>query len=155
MLKLPAELRLEVLGHLVEKTYQPVYLGANWGRRTGMLLPNIVYSCKVLRAEYLTVAIGQTTYSIHSYPGNLQFQRWLAQTNLSQGSENYKNGFNAIKALDFPYFSRFPHSSINRPTSNSDIGLMLKCKNLQAISVNWTGTELIDMSGPAAGRQEH
>ncbi|KAK3075604.1 hypothetical protein LTR53_000942 [Teratosphaeriaceae sp. CCFEE 6253] len=101
IMDLPPELRMHTLSFLAEGSYQPVFLGAIYGRRTGMMLPSIVKVCRLFRAEYLAVAIEQTTWAIHDFPGNLQFQRWLARTDLSAAS-SYKTGFDAIKSLAFP-----------------------------------------------------
>ncbi|KAK3116979.1 hypothetical protein LTR53_002126 [Teratosphaeriaceae sp. CCFEE 6253] len=140
ILALPAELRLIVFGFLIESTYQ---LLTTYGGP--MVPPQIARSCRLFRSEYLKLAIEQTTFSVHSYIANTSFQQWLALINISAGS-SYSDGFDAIKRLDLPFFSRYPYNIFPANHTNSDLELALKCRNLESISLNWVGVELISQT---------
>ncbi|KAK5718786.1 hypothetical protein LTR17_015620 [Elasticomyces elasticus] len=146
IMALPAEVRLVVLGLLVEDIVSVFLRGMN-GIPTGMLFPRIAYVSKTIRAEYLMLALEKATFSIHSGPGNAKFQQWLNKIDLS-AIASYHTGFDAIKTLQFPYFSRFPHQMLPATTPNSDIELMVKCGNLESISMTWAGDMLIDYTAP-------
>lgn len=141
MMELPTEVRRHLLGYLVEKDYLPVFLGGRHGSQTGMLLPKITYVNKKLRLEVIVTVIENTTFSVHSGPGNAKYQKWLGGIDLSPISSNYVNGFGALKQIEFPYFSRFRHQVY---AINNDVELMLKCKNLQVVTMEWVWAELID-----------
>jgi len=145
MMELPPEIRRQILSHLIEETFLNVYLRGVYSAPTGMILPSIVYADKTLRAEYLREAIEQTTFSIHSGQGNEHFQKWLASTDLSDVS-SYKNGFGAVKTLHFPYFSRYPWYVLPADAPNNDIELMLRCPNLETVSLFWAGATLTDQN---------
>ncbi|KAK3635697.1 hypothetical protein LTR56_014573 [Elasticomyces elasticus] len=146
IMALPAEVRLEVFGLLVEDIVSVFLRGMN-GVPTGMLFPSLAYVSKTVRAEYLMLALEKATFSIHSGPGNAKFQRWLSKIDLS-AIASYHTGFDAIKTLQFPYFSRFPHQQFPATTPNNDIELMVKCGNLESISMTWAGDMLIDFNAP-------
>ncbi|KAK5686060.1 hypothetical protein LTS10_002174 [Elasticomyces elasticus] len=146
IMALPAEVRLEVFGLLVEDIVSVFLRGMN-GIPTGMLFPRIAYVSKTVRAEYLMLALEKATFSIHSGPGNAKFQQWLNKIDLS-AIASYHTGFDAIKTLQFPYFSRFPHQQLPATTPNNDIELMEKCGNLESISITWASDTLIDYSTP-------
>ncbi|KAK1013102.1 hypothetical protein LTS01_000915 [Friedmanniomyces endolithicus] len=142
---LPGEVRRQVLSHLIEETYLNVYTRGIHSVPTGMLLPNIVYASKVLRAEYLLEAIEKTTFIVHNGLGNEHFQKWLGSTNLS-GVSSYANGFGAVRALNFPYFSRYPYYILPATTPNNDIELMLRCPKLESVRLMWAGDMLHDQN---------
>ncbi|KAK3620379.1 hypothetical protein LTR56_014964 [Elasticomyces elasticus] len=146
LMGLPAELRLRILSYLVEANILDVYTRGRLGPPQGMKLPNIVYATKILRAQYLLVAIANTTFRVHNGPGNTHFQEWLTDTDLTDVSHHHKDGFDAVKALEFPYFSRFPHQALAPDVPNSDVKLMLRCKNLESVRMNWVGSTLFDQA---------
>ncbi|KAK5699979.1 Mitochondrial distribution and morphology protein 35 [Elasticomyces elasticus] len=146
LMGLPAELRLRILSYLVEATRLDVYTRGRLGPPQGMKLPSIVYATKTLRAQYLLVAIANTTFRVHNGPGNTQFQEWLTNTDLTDVSQHHKDGFDAVKALEFPYFSRFPHQALASDVPNSDVKLMLRCKNIESVRMNWVGSTLFDQA---------
>ncbi|KAK5718785.1 hypothetical protein LTR17_015619 [Elasticomyces elasticus] len=133
MMGLPAELRLRILRYLLEQPKLDVYTRGRLGPPEGMKFPNIAYTTKTLRAQYLLVAIENTTFRVHNGPGNAHFQEWLASTDLSSVSRHHKTGFDAVKSLEFPYFSRFPHPALAPHVPNSDVSLMTMCKNLKEL----------------------
>ncbi|KAK0893818.1 hypothetical protein LTR91_020321 [Friedmanniomyces endolithicus] len=145
VMEFPPEIRRHIWSHMIEETFLNVYMRGVHGAPTGMILPNIVYADKTLRAEYLREAIEKTTFSIHSGPGNQHFQKWLASTDLSDVS-SYKNGFGAVKTLHFPYFSRHPWYILPADAPNNDIELMLRCPNLESVSMFWAGATLTDQN---------
>ncbi|TKA71611.1 hypothetical protein B0A55_07256 [Friedmanniomyces simplex] len=75
------ELRLEILGYLVDEDLA-VFLSGGYGPPTGMDLPSIAYVNKLIRAEYISLALENTTFTIHSGAGNDQFQKWLSGIDL-------------------------------------------------------------------------
>ena len=70
---------------------------------------------------------------------------WLAGIDFTklQGDTNYESGYDAVRRLKFPFFSRFPHAQLPQNTPNSDIVLMSKCKNLQDVTLHFHDTELV------------
>ncbi|KAK5686058.1 hypothetical protein LTS10_002172 [Elasticomyces elasticus] len=146
MMGLPVELRLRILGYLLEQPKLDVYTRGRLGPPEGMKFPKIAYTTKTLRAQYLLVAIENTTFRVHNGPGNAHFQEWLASTDLSIVSHHHKTGFGAVKPLEFPYFSRYPHQTLAPDVPNSDVKLMGMCKNLEAVRFNWVGSTLFDQA---------
>ncbi|KAK4898160.1 hypothetical protein LTR27_004167 [Elasticomyces elasticus] len=137
---------LVTLRYLLEQPKLDVYTRGLLGPPEGMKFPNIAYTTKTLRAQYLLVAIENTTFCVHNGPGNAHFQAWLTSTDLSIVSHHHKTGFDAVKSLEFPYFSRFPHQALGPDVPNSDVKLMLRCKNLEAVRMNWVGSTLFDQA---------
>ena len=101
-----------------------------------------------LRLEAIHVTIELATLEIHSGPANAKLQKWLSSIDF-QGSGNTRlsKGFEAVKSLLFPYFSRFPHYLPNI-TTNNDFGLMKLCTNLRSVEVQWVDSELCGNEGP-------
>ncbi|KAF2207219.1 hypothetical protein CERZMDRAFT_102714 [Cercospora zeae-maydis SCOH1-5] len=56
------------------------------------------------------------------------------------------DGFDAVRALRFPYFSRFPYY-LPHIASNNDIGLMLKCKTLRSAAIAFTPGDVVTLWG--------
>lgn len=144
LMDLPPELRHNVLRYLPDATDVGVYLsGHNGMSPTAVELPVTARAGdRVLRQETIMMTIEQTTFAIHSGPGNASFQTWLEHVDLRLASDGYINGFDAVKSLSFPYFSRYPHSHLLATATNNDIELMLKCRNLESVSMEWAGQEL-------------
>ncbi|KAK5716683.1 hypothetical protein LTR15_009575 [Elasticomyces elasticus] len=145
IMDMPPELRLKTLSYLIEDKLT-VFLRGFYNSPTGIALPGIAYASKAVRAEYLALALEATTFTIHSGAGNDRFQDWLGDLDLSIFSSNYSNGYSAIKSLSFPYFSRFHHQLYPPTTPNNDIELMVKCRNLEKVSINWAGDALLDQN---------
>lgn len=136
LLFLPAELRTLILEEYTGTEIQRAFLRGNeFECGTGAPMPNLAEAAKgvseQLFAEALSVGLQQTV-EIHSGPGNTQFQVWLAEQDLR--AVGLTNGFDAVRDLSFPYFSRFPWWNPDI-TSNMDIELMHKCKNLRRVTL--------------------
>lgn len=144
LMALPAELRHRILSNLPEKDFVAVFLPGRYGQvPQGIEIPVIAQAGdRQLRAETIMVTIEQTTWSIHSGPGNTHFQQWLSGVDLTPASKNYTDGFDAVKSLTLPYFSRFPHARLLATAPNNDVELALKCKNLERLSTLWVDEEL-------------
>lgn len=81
------------------------------------------------------------TIDIHSGPSNAALQAWLSTIDLTGIDSFCKTGFDAIKSLNFPYFSRFPYYDASI-TKNNDVGLALACKNLRSLTLDLHSEEL-------------
>lgn len=140
------DLTPELIDYIITFDIEPKYKGVCLPRATTKVghLPPITFTCKRLRAIYLRTLIEKTTYSIHSGRGHTGFRDWLNSIDLSQVSSNYSDGFDAVKKLDFPYFSRFQFNFYTGPASNLDVELMRKCENLAEVTIKWAGDELVD-----------
>jgi len=90
-----------------------------------------------LFGETLVLGFKRTIIEVHSGPGNTKLQAWLADQDLSGMGEGMTNGFDAVHTLEF----RFPHRN-PRITSKMDIGLMVKCKNLKHVTIDFDEHEL-------------
>ncbi|KAK3116976.1 hypothetical protein LTR53_002123 [Teratosphaeriaceae sp. CCFEE 6253] len=142
--RLPAELRLLILNFIQTRPSQAVFLRGNRrGPATGINFPPLAYVSTMFRAQYITLAIETTMFILHSGPGNAAFQKWLSNTSLTLASLTYKHGFDAVKSLGFQFFSRYPHRNLDATAPNKDVELMLKCMNLQTVTMVWHGTELM------------
>ncbi|GAB1737228.1 hypothetical protein NU219Hw_g1159t1 [Hortaea werneckii] len=139
LMDLLPEIRQVILDYLCEETTIPVFLRGNgYSPATGIKLPVTArMGDMVLRQETIRTALEKATFRIDSFPGNQAFQAWLERVDLRQVSKTYVNGFDAIKHLTFPYFSRFPHYHYPADHPNSDIELMLKCRNLETVEIQW------------------
>ncbi|KAI7220951.1 hypothetical protein KC333_g2058 [Hortaea werneckii] len=144
LMDLLPEIRQVILEHLCEETTIPVFLRGNgYSPATGIKLPVTArMGDMVLRQETIRTALEKATFRIDSFPGNQAFQAWLERVDLRQVSKTYVNGFDAIKHLQFPYFSRFPHRTYPADHPNSDIELMLKCRNLETVEIQWVSDVL-------------
>jgi len=144
LLKLPPELRHQVLSYLPKHDIVAVNLPGNHGLPpTKIPLPATAHAGdRLLRQETLIVTIESTTWSIHSWPGNQGFQAWLGGIDLTLASKTYATGFDAVKSLMFEFFSRYPHRIKQPQDPNNDIELMLKCGNLEHVTTEWAGEEL-------------
>ncbi|KAK4556487.1 hypothetical protein LTR86_006631 [Recurvomyces mirabilis] len=144
--RLPLELRLSIYDLAVEAHKLRVFLRGQYGQPTGIILPEVAYTSKQARTEFLLRQLETTTFSVENGPGNAAFQEWLARVDFSSVSNNYKNGFDAIKALTFPFFSRFPHWVVPIHKLNSDVQLMERCQNLKTVSMCWAGVTLFNIN---------
>lgn len=144
IMQLQPEIREIILDHLCEETTIAVFLRGNgYSAATGTKLPVTARAGdRLLRQETIRTALEKTTFRIDSFPGNQSFQAWLERVDLRKVSKNYVNGFDAIKHLLFPYFSRFPHLYYPADHPNSDIELMLKCRNLETVEIQWVSDVL-------------
>lgn len=146
LLKLPFTLRLRILGYAIDPVTTAFFLPDGNGRK-GSALPLSELACHTderFRLESLMVTIEKSTIEIHSGPANEGMQKWFAQVNFSAlgGDTTYKTGFDAVKSLRFPFFSRFPHRKLPANAKNQDINLMLRCKNLATLRISWVDEEL-------------
>ncbi|KAK5125242.1 hypothetical protein LTR85_000918 [Meristemomyces frigidus] len=144
IMDLPSELRHHILSYLVENDLVSVYLPGNgYMPPTGIDLPVTARAGdKLLRQETLMLTIEQTTFDIHSFIGNTGFQAWLRRVDLRLASGGYTDGFDAVRSLSLPYFCFFPHATFPATRPNSDIELMLKCRNMEEVSIAWADKEL-------------
>ncbi|KAK3718716.1 hypothetical protein LTR37_004935 [Vermiconidia calcicola] len=143
---LPFDARACVLSHLCPTMNVRVYLrGVRGQPPSEMPLPAVVHAGdRKLRLEAIIVTIKQSTLEIHSGPGNAKLQEYLASLDFSStGETNLITGFEAVRSLTFPYFSRFPH---HHPaiTANNDIELMKKSSNLRKVCLNFVWPELFE-----------
>ncbi|KAI6830164.1 hypothetical protein KC340_g16960 [Hortaea werneckii] len=115
LMDLLPEIRQVILEHLCEETTIPVFLRGNgYSPATGIKLPVTArLGDMVLRQETIRTALEKATFRIDSFPGNQAFQAWLEKVDLRQVSSTY---------ADHP---------------NSDIELMLKCRNLETVKLTW------------------
>ncbi|RMX74598.1 hypothetical protein D0869_12432 [Hortaea werneckii] len=126
IMQLQPEIREIILDHLCEETTIAVFLRGNgYSPATGIKLPVTARAGdRLLRQETIRTALEKTTFRIDSFPGNQAFQAWLE------------------KYLLFPYFSRFPHYNYPADHLNSDIELVLKCRNLETVNIQWASDVL-------------
>ena len=75
------------------------------------------------------------------WSGNAALRAWLSTIDLTCIELFCKTGFDAIKSLSFPYFSRFPYRDASI-TKNNDVGLALACKNLRSLTLDFHSEEL-------------
>lgn len=142
IMDLPYDIRHLVLEHMIEAQTLRVFL-----RHAAIPigLPEVARAeSSLLRRECLLVALKMSTIEVHSGPGNVALQAWLTRIDfggVQTDSGNCQNGFDAINALRFPYFSRFPHY---RPdiTVNHDVQLALACKHLRILTLNFHPEEI-------------
>lgn len=144
-MKFPSEVRALILDHTVEQGTTRVFLPR--GATPIPLPPAARAGDRLLRKETIRTTILKTQIEIHSGPGNAKLQNWLGKLDFTDISNTMANGFDAVKALKFPYFSRFPHHLPNI-NSNNDINLMLKCRNLAYIELNWVQAEVCVYQAP-------
>ena len=150
LLELPFELRKMILGYVVEPLNTAVYLPGNNGRRaTSFPLPTVaLLDCKLLRHEAITLVLQTSTIEIHSGPANKKVRAFLQDIVYAESGntfgEDYKLGFDAVKSLNFPYFSCFPHAMLGPKAFNHDVLLACECKNLEKLALTWRDTETVD-----------
>ena len=144
LMDLLPEIRQVILEHLCEETTIPVFLRSNCcSPTTGINLPVTARMGNViLRQETIRIALEKATFRIDSFPGDQAFQSWLEKVDLRQVSKTYVNGFDAIKHVQNLYFSRFPHWIYLGWPSDSDVELMLKCRNLETVDFVWVPDEI-------------
>lgn len=142
IMEFPYDVRHLVLENMIEAQTLRVFLKH---AAIPIALPHVARAgSSLLRRECLLVALKMSTIEVHSGPGNVALQAWLARIDFSgveTDSGNCQNGFDAINALSFPYFSRFPY---DRPgiTTNHDIQLALACKHLRTLTLNFQPEEV-------------
>ncbi|KAM0722201.1 hypothetical protein Q7P37_001642 [Cladosporium fusiforme] len=132
-LDLPFDLRDIILGHIIKSQNIMAFLKNS---STPLRLPAVAYAGHMaLRRHCQLVTLKKCTIEIHSGPGNAKLQSWLSKIDFSAIS-NLRTGFDAIRSLKFPYFSRFPYGTPGINTNN-DVQLMLACKNLTTVTLNF------------------
>lgn len=139
LMSLPYDVRHLILEHLTDPQNIRVFLRRD---SIAIRLPVAARAGNIqLRRECLLVALNMCTIEIHSGPGNAALRAWLSTIDLT-GIESFcKTGFDAIKSLSFPYFSRFPYRDASI-TKNNDVGLALACKNLRSLTLDFHSEEL-------------
>jgi len=98
-----------------------------------------------LRRECLLVTLNGCTIESHSGPSNAALRAWLSRIDLTGVESSCETGYDAIKSLHFPYFSRFPYHDASI-TKNNDIVLALACTNLRVLTLNFHPEELRKVS---------
>ena len=146
LMDLPSELRINIINLAIKPIKTAVFLKARNGRKpTPIPLPPIVRTRdKRLRLASLMVTIEKTTLEIHIGPANTAVQEWLSHIDFTklEGDTSYETGFDAVNALHFPYFSRFPYKQLDKAAPNNDIVMMTNCKNLRNLSISFVDEEL-------------
>ena len=152
-MELPDLVRERVLQLLFQDSNIRVFLpGRNGDPPTPILLPITArVGNRQLRQETVRAGLMVSTLEIHSKRGNEKLQKWLSSLSLTEASGSQRNGFDAVKKLRFPYFSRFPHQSLPDTTPNSDLQLAKKCSNLRELSINFVRQEVYDYRAPMNG----
>lgn len=151
LMSLPPEVRYEVLRYLPDTNHVAVFLPGGYDMAPIKIrLPRITQAGdKLLRQEAIKVVIETATFAIHSGPGNDKSQAWLGFVDLKLASPNYRSGFDAVRSLDFPYFSRYPLAILPADNPNHDIELMRRCGNLEVVAMEWVGEAFVDSSAPS------
>lgn len=141
---LPFTVREQILQHLRPVKIIRVFLpGFNGPRPTPIQLPITAHAGdKTLRLETIRTTLLNSQLEIHSGPANRQLQQWLASLDFSAISTNLQDGFDVVRKLSFPYFSRFPHH-LPQITSNQDINLMKKCRHLKQVCIHFVAEEVV------------
>lgn len=150
LLALPWPLILRILDFAVDRLSSAVYLqGRNGRKATGFPLPSIAHvGSKRLRHAAIITFLEKSCVEIHSDVANQKVGRFLQNIVFADsaaktsGETNYTFGFDAIKILNFPFFSKFPHESLGPSAFNQDIMLARMCKNLTLLSITWADTEV-------------
>lgn len=148
IMSLPFAAREQILQYLQEcKTVRVFLPGLNGVRPTPIQLPTTARAGdRTLRLETIRTTLLNSEIEIHSGPANHQLQQWLASLDFSPISMHLKDGFDAVRALSFPYFSRFPHY-LPHITSNQDVNLMRKCRNLKRVSLHFVAATVFRNDG--------
>ncbi|KAF7187768.1 hypothetical protein HII31_10904 [Pseudocercospora fuligena] len=150
---LPFAIRQKILRRVFPKTTAAVFLPGKYGRpRSYIPIHDLFWTCRQLRAEALLVFIEQTNFAIHSFPGNEQLVNWLKAISFKpvkgEVGKDIFTGLDALRSLEFPYFSRFPHARFDDTTPNSDVQLMSQAPQLQEVRLNWVWSELTYRPNP-------
>ena len=146
-------IRLKVLDLAIDPIPTALFLSS---RRTGRVfkfpVPAIAKAFNLQnRNECLLVLLEKSTLEIHSGPGLMRTMGFLQSIDFNEAPRketSYNLGFDCVRSLRFPYFSRFPHHSLPAGAFNKDIQLMRMCKNLTKVSMTWVDEELL---GPGDG----
>lgn len=139
-------IRTKILDLVIEPVTQPFFLkSANGKKGTELpISPLAKQHNERFRLEAIYVTLNKSTIEIHSGPANAGVQQWLAGMDFTAlgGDTSYKTGFDAVKSLKFPFFSRFPHRKLPKNAKNEDIVLMQRCKNLRSVHITLVDAEL-------------
>ncbi|CAK1365484.1 unnamed protein product [Cercospora beticola] len=148
IMSLPFAVREQILQHLQEvKTVRVFLLGLYGVRPTPIQLPITARAGdRTLRLETIRTTLLNSEIEIHSGPANHQLQQWLASLDFSCIPPNLRDGFDVVRKLSFPYFSRFPHY-LPHITLNQDVNLMRKCQNLKRVSLHFVATTVFRNDG--------
>ena len=144
----PFEVRLLILNFAIDPITTPFFLKGHTGKSKQTtclpLGPLTTHPSLRMRLEALLITIEKTTIEIHSGPANQAVQAWLASIDFTRlrGDSSYRSGFDVVKALRFPFFSRFPHRSLPSSAKNEDIQLIRCCKNLSSVRLTFVDEEL-------------
>lgn len=150
LMDLPYDVRHLILEHHTEAQTLKVFMKGRG--ETPIQLPEAARAGnRTLRRECLLVALKKTTIEIHSGPGNAAFQVWLAKVDFKDIGTHCETGYDAVTSLKLPYFSRFPYRNPGI-TTNNDVQLCKKSRNLRELSINFHSGELQDYD---AYRGEH
>ncbi|GIZ48066.1 hypothetical protein CKM354_001114100 [Cercospora kikuchii] len=157
LMLLDPEIRERIIEYAVRADFysdQPVIAVFRPGQASGLLPapPAIKMSTltrardRQLRLETIRSTLMTVVLEVHSGWGNARLQQWLSELRLSEISKNMTDGFDAVRALRFPYFSRFPYH-LPHITSNDDINLMLKCKGLKSVAIAFYPGSVVSLWG--------
>lgn len=61
---------------------------------------------------------------------------------LKTKNTSYNLGYECIREMRVPFFSRFPHKTLPKDAFNNDVLLMRACKNLTFVTTSWVGKEV-------------
>ena len=144
---LPFLIRLQIFDLVIEPIQGTLYLK---NRHTGLLpgfpTPAIARAFdNQVRLECLLVLLEKSVIEIHSGPGLMKLRGFLQCVDFNESTPkdtSYDLGFDCIKALRFPFFSRFPHKTLPADAFNKDISLMRSCKNLTSVKMTWVDEDL-------------
>lgn len=134
------------MNYAIKPVTTAFFLPGGKGKK-GSSLPLDPLACHTderFRLESLIVTIEKSTIEIHSGPANEGVQQRLESVDFTpiSGDTSYKTGFDAVKSLRFPDFSRFPHHRLPADAKNQDIALKLRCKNLTTLPITWVDEEV-------------
>lgn len=145
--KLPPELRRYILDLIIDPIATPIFI---MHRRLGHYLKPIIpaIACAFTlqnRLECMAILLEKSTLEIRSGPGLTRTLGFLQAIDFNETAKNtsYDTGFDCVRSLVFPYFSRYPHAVLGDKAINKDIMLMRMCKNLFSVKLTFVDEELI------------
>lgn len=144
---LPYHVRLQILDLVVKPILQPLFLrNCRNGALSHFPIPYIAEAFDHrFRLEGLLVLLEKSSLEIYSGPGLMKLRSFLHYVDFNEATPkdtSYDLGYDCIRALRFPFFSRFPHTTLPADAFNEDIMMMRACKNLTSVATSWMDDEL-------------